>query len=65
VIVTLTRLAPRMLDDDNAIAGMKAVRDAVADCLVVLDNDPRVEWRYAQERAKGYAVRISIEERTG
>jgi hypothetical protein len=61
-VVTITRLAPRKLDDDNAIAGMKGVRDAVADCLGVLDNDPRVTWRYAQEKAKAYACRIAIEE---
>ena len=63
ITVTLTRLAPRRLDDDNAIAGMKAIRDAVADAFGIDDADPRVEWRYAQERSKAYAVRISIEER--
>jgi hypothetical protein len=60
--VTLTRLAPRKLDSDNAVAGFKAVRDEVAVWLGVNDNDPRVTWRYAQEKAKAYAARIQIEE---
>lgn len=61
-VVTLTRLAPRQLDDDNLAGGFKAVRDGVADWLGIDDRDPRVTWRYAQERAKGYACRIEIEE---
>jgi hypothetical protein len=60
-VVTMTRLAPRMLDSDGNVAGFKAVRDAIADRLGVNDNDPRVEWRYAQEKAKDYAVRIDID----
>jgi predicted Fe-S protein YdhL (DUF1289 family) len=64
IVVTLTRLAPprSKLDDDNNVAGCKAVRDEVAAWLGVDDRSPMVEWRYAQERAKGYAVRIQIEE---
>ena len=49
--VTLTRVAPRELDDDNLIGGFKSVRDGVADWLGLADNDPRVKWRYAQQRA--------------
>jgi hypothetical protein len=63
VVVTLTRLAPRKLDDDNAVGGHKHVRDQVAAWLGVDDADQRVEWRYAQERANAYACRIAIEER--
>jgi len=60
--VTLTRIAPRALDGDNLAAGLKAVRDGVADALGVNDADPRVTWAYAQERGKPreYAVRIEI-----
>lgn len=62
-IVTLTRIAPRQLDDDNNVGGFKSVRDAVADWLDVKDNDPRITWRYAQERGatKEYAARVTIE----
>lgn len=62
VIVTMTRIAPRSLDDDNLRASLKAVRDGVADWLQVNDNDSRVRWEYGQERGKPktYAVRIEV-----
>ena len=47
-IVTLTRVSPRAMDDDGAIAALKHVRDEVAACLGVDDGDPRVEWGYHQ-----------------
>lgn len=61
-IVTLTRLAPRRLDDDNLRGALKAVRDGVADRLGVRDNDPRVRWRYGQESAGVgfHGVRIEL-----
>ena len=60
--VLFTRVAPRQLDGDNLQAAFKAVRDGVADALGVKDNDPRIAWRYAQERGKPreYAVRVEI-----
>jgi hypothetical protein len=58
--VRLIRLAPRRLDDDNATASMKALRDEVAAWLGVDDRDPRVRFVVEQERAKGYAVRIEV-----
>ncbi|MDP1543175.1 MAG: hypothetical protein Q8L99_08500 [Polycyclovorans sp.] len=60
VVVTLTRIAPRPLDDDNMIGGFKALRDGIADRLGVADNDPRVKWTYGQERGKRYAVRVEV-----
>lgn len=60
VTVLLTRIAARKLDDDNLCGGFKAVRDEIAAWLGVNDNDPRVTWRYAQERGKGFACRIEI-----
>lgn len=61
--VTLTRIAPRELDDDNLQGGFKSVRDGVADWLGLNDNDKRITWLYAQERGapKHYAARIEIE----
>lgn len=66
VSVTLTRIAPRALDDDNLRAAIKAVRDGVADWLGVPDNHPAIEWRYGQEKGlpKQYALRIQVEEQT-
>ncbi len=61
-IVTLTRLAPRRLDDDNLASALKGVRDGIADALRVDDGDPRVVWRYAQRRG-GYAVDVEIASR--
>lgn len=62
VTVTLTRVAPRELDDDNVRGALKCVRDEVASWLGVDDRDARVTWGYAQ--AKGQpGVRIRIEAR--
>lgn len=62
-IVTMTRIAPRSLDDDNLSGGMKAVRDQIAEEMHVDDADPRVVWLCGQEKAARmeYALRITIE----
>lgn len=63
VVVTLTRYSAGTLDDDNLRSALKAVRDGIAERLGVPDNDPRVEWRYAQAKAKrgdfGVQVRLT------
>jgi hypothetical protein len=59
-LITITRVSPRSLDGDNLQAACKALRDGIADALMVDDADPRVEWHYAQRRG-GVAVEISIE----
>lgn len=56
--VTLTRVAPRRLDDDNLARSLKAVRDQVAQECGFDDREP-VRWIYAQERGS-YAVRIEV-----
>jgi hypothetical protein len=58
-LVTLIRVAPRRLDDDNAVAAMKAPRDATAEWLGVDDRDPKVRFVVAQERG-AYAVRVNV-----
>lgn len=60
--VTLTRVAPRMLDGDNLQAAFKAVRDEIADALGVDDGDARVRWLYGQRKGlvKEYAVEVEI-----
>ncbi len=62
VIVTLVRVAPRALDDDNLRGALKAIRDGVADGLGVDDRDPRVTWVYLQRRGApgSYQVEIGI-----
>ena len=64
-VVTLTRIAPRALDEhDNLRAALKGVVDQLALELCVRDDrDPRVTWRYAQSRGgvRDYMVRVEIE----
>lgn len=62
-IVTLVRLGPQALDDDNLRGAFKAIRDGLADRLGVKDNDPRITWRYGQEnhRKLDHGVVISVE----
>lgn len=58
--VTLTRRAPRALDDDNLRPALKAFRDAIASQLRVDDRSPLVEWAYGQEKGEA-AVLIRVE----
>lgn len=62
-MVTLVRISSGKLDDDNLQGAFKAIRDGVADAYGVPDNDPRIAWKYAQERCERgrYGVRIIVE----
>lgn len=63
-VVTLQRVAPSSgLDDDNLRGSLKFVRDAIAKWLGLDDRDPRIEWRYGQERGQRgfYAVRVTVQ----
>jgi hypothetical protein len=60
LVVRLTRVAPRRLDDDNLRGSLKAVRDAVATWLRVDDASPLVRWEYAQAKGEPGA-RIEVE----
>lgn len=55
--ITLTRVGPRRMDDDNSCGALKAVRDGVADALGIEDGDPRLTWEYRQETG-AFGVRI-------
>lgn len=61
VVVTMTRIAPRELDDDNLAGAFKSIRDETASALGCGDSvrDP-IQWVYKQVKAKGYAVEINI-----
>lgn len=61
-VVTLTRISPRMLDDDNLRPALKAVRDGIADALQIDDRDPRVRWEYDQRKGPVRAVEVRMEE---
>jgi hypothetical protein len=62
LVIKMTRISPGMLDDDNAVGAMKAVRDSVAQYLGINDRDNRVKWLVGQEKGKRgqYAVRIDV-----
>lgn len=67
--VTLTRVAPRPLDDDNLRGACKGCRDIIAQMFFPdtkpgqADSYDCFEWIYAQERGavKEYALRVRIE----
>lgn len=61
-VVTLIRISPRELDDDNLRPALKAVRDGIADALQIDDRDPRVKWRYDQRKGPVQAVEVRMEE---
>jgi len=65
--VTLTRIAPQELDDDNLARSFKAIRDGIADAVGVDDRSKRFRWKYDQEKGgpKKYSVRIHIETKEG
>lgn len=72
LVITLTRIAPRELDDDNLRGALKACRDEIAWSIglpvknakkrIADDRDPRVKWDYGQRKGKPkqYAVEVSI-----
>ena len=62
--ITLTRIAPRVLDGDNLQGALKYVRDAVARWLKLDDADQLLIWAYAQRPGgvRTYAVIIHLEE---
>lgn len=67
-IITLTRIAPRALDDDNLRSSMKTIRDSIADCITPglapgrADNRKDIDWMYEQKKGvpHEYAVEIEI-----
>lgn len=52
MVVIITRIAPRSLDDDNLAGACKSVRDGIADALGINDRDSRVKWAVAQRKGK-------------
>lgn len=66
-IVTITRLAPRLWNDDNFIFGCKGIRDSIADLIIPglapgrADDSEDIQWIYKQEKCKNKGVRIQIQ----
>jgi hypothetical protein len=61
-MVTITRIGPATLDNDNLAGACKSIRDGIADRLGIDDRSPAVVWRYAQRKhGKGvYGVEIEF-----
>ncbi len=60
LVVRLTRVAPRRLDDDNIRGALKSVRDEVAALLRVDDATPLVHWEYGQEQGPEDCIRVEL-----
>lgn len=62
VSVTLIAVRKGKLDDDNAIASCKHLRDCIARTLGVDDADPRVRWEYGQVigTRRGTIVKVEV-----
>lgn len=60
MIVTLTRLAPRLLDDDNLRGSLKSVRDSVAAWLGIDDGNALVRYHYGQQKHGAYGVLVDV-----
>ena len=64
--VTLTRLSPRKLDDDNLVGAFKWIRDAISEHFLPglrpgrADDNPGFTWKYAQTRAKDYGIHLQF-----
>ena len=62
ITVTLTRISPRLLDDDNLRGAFKSIRDGIADLFKVADSPSGpITWRYTQLKGKPARVTIEIE----
>jgi hypothetical protein len=61
--ITITRVGPRKLDDDNLAGSAKHVRDAIARVIGLDDGSDQLHWTYEQARGR-YGVKVSIAVRT-
>lgn len=61
LVVVLTRIAPRKLDDDNLASAFKYIRDQIAEMVGVDDGSPVYTWVYLQ-RTGEYGIDIEMVE---
>ena len=60
--VTITRIGPRKLDDDNLQGACKYVRDEIAAKVGVDDGSTLYTWKYEQQKGE-YGVDVEITKR--
>ena len=61
LVVTITRGGPKRLDNDNATASAKHVRDAIATWLDVDDGDDRVRYLPVVQERGSYVVTVVVQ----
>lgn len=61
LVVTITRVAPRLLDSDNAVGSAKHVRDGIA-LWLGRDDGPTsgIEWRVEQQKSAAGVYRVEV-----
>ena len=65
--VTVKRYGPKLMDEhDNLRMAFKKIIDVLAEILTGKkrgqgDNDPRITWKYDQEKSSAYGVKIIFE----
>lgn len=62
LLVTITRVGPKKMDDDNVAAACKYVRDEIADAIGLDDGSDQYTWVYKQEIGE-YGVDVEITSR--
>lgn len=63
VIVTIIAFCRREADDDNNIASLKGIRDAISESIGIDDGDGRIKFQYSQSETRGkvgIAVKIEL-----
>ena len=58
-LIHLTRISPRLMDDDNSVTALKACRDAVAQWIGT--DDGKLKFMYYQRKGP-WGVYMEIEE---
>lgn len=58
--VTITRLGPRRLDDDNLAGACKYIRDAIANKVGIDDGSSQYTWIYKQAISRIYGIDVEI-----
>jgi hypothetical protein len=59
LLVTITRVGPQRLDDDNLSGACKYVRDQIATAVGIDDGSELYTWKYEQ-RIGAYGVDVEI-----
>ena len=62
LLITITRVGPRKLDDDNLASACKYVRDEIADAVGEDDGSEQFTWMYEQRMGE-YGVEVEITSR--